>query len=85
MLAALLSAKETARLLGLASQTPAKMRLQGSGPRYVKLGRRVFYDPADLSEWLEANKRRSTSERCGEQIKVDDPATRRSVRHRTAR
>jgi predicted DNA-binding transcriptional regulator AlpA len=62
MLAPLLSTEQAATLLGLARQTLAIMRVHGRGPRYVKLGRRVFYDPADLSAWIEANKRRHTSE-----------------------
>jgi len=29
----------------------------GRGPRYVVIGGRAWYDPADIVEWLEANKR----------------------------
>jgi predicted DNA-binding transcriptional regulator AlpA len=80
MLAALLSASEAAKLLRLASQTLAKKRVEGTGPRYVKLGRRVFYDPADLSEWIEANKRHNTSERGGGQSVLDGPVMARRSR-----
>ncbi len=37
----------------------------GGGPAFVKLGARVSYDPADLDAWVEANKRRSTSDQRG--------------------
>lgn len=30
------------------------LRAQGRGPLYVKLGRHVFYRPADLEAWVEA-------------------------------
>ena len=58
----LLDTNETAKVLRLAPQTLMIMRLHGRGPRYVKLGRRVLYDPADIASWVEANKRQSTSE-----------------------
>jgi hypothetical protein len=29
---------------------------------FIKLGRRVVYDPADLDAWLAAGRRRSTSD-----------------------
>jgi predicted DNA-binding transcriptional regulator AlpA len=84
VLVALLSAKEAAKVLSLAVQTLAKMRVQGGGPRYVKLGRRVCYDPIDLSEWIELNKRRNTSE-MRQHVEADESAARRSVRNRKTR
>ncbi|ORB40942.1 helix-turn-helix transcriptional regulator [Mycobacterium persicum] len=30
-------------------------RLAGNGPRYVKLGRRVYYRASDLKEWLDTH------------------------------
>jgi predicted DNA-binding transcriptional regulator AlpA len=62
LLNALLSTVEAAKVLGLAPQTLMIMRLRGRGPRFVKLGRRVLYDPSDIALWIEANKRASTSE-----------------------
>jgi hypothetical protein len=40
----------------------AKKRCTGGGPRFCKIGRRVLYDIADLDEFAEQGKRRSTSE-----------------------
>ena len=60
----LLSVKEAAPYLGLAVGTLNKMRCSGDGPCFIKLGkRRIAYDIADLDGWLEAQKRRSTSDR----------------------
>lgn len=38
------------------------LRYRGGGPRYVKLGKSVRYDWADVREWLDEHKRSSTSE-----------------------
>jgi predicted DNA-binding transcriptional regulator AlpA len=41
-----LSVEEFAHWSGLSVSTANKMRLNGTGPRYVKFGRRVLYDPS---------------------------------------
>ena len=61
----LLNAREAALCLGLSVSTLAKLRLTGEGPRYVRLGRRVLYDPADLDAWVASRKRYSTSDAAG--------------------
>ena len=53
---------EAARFLGLSQSTLAKMRLNGNGPVYCKLGRRVVYRRADLERWLESRTARDTSD-----------------------
>lgn len=62
----MLQTPQAADYCGLSSSTFEKLRLSGGGPRYVKLGRRVVYDPADLDAWLAENRRRSTSEKPNE-------------------
>jgi len=57
-----LCARDAARLLGLSPSTLAKMRLNGTGPIYCKLGRRVVYRQADLEQWLESCTARDTSD-----------------------
>ena len=47
--------------IGLSVQTLAKMRLDGRGPRFVKLGSRVGYRRSSIESWLESNERASTS------------------------
>lgn len=39
-----------------------KLRCTGGGPVFIKRNGMVRYDPDDLDAWLEAGKRRSTSE-----------------------
>lgn len=45
---------EAAIYLGMAEQTLARMRTEGRGPRYLKVGGRVFYRLTDLDAYLEA-------------------------------
>ena len=59
----LLDTGEVAQTYGFGKSTLDKLRMTGEGPRFVKRGRRVLYDPADVNEWLEGLKRRSTSDR----------------------
>lgn len=56
-----LKTTEAAVYVGKAPSSLEKLRLTGSGPRYIKLGKTVVYDVADLDAWLNANKRTSTS------------------------
>lgn len=58
----LLDTEGAAKAVGLAVSSLEKKRLSGAGPRFVKLGRAVRYDPADLRAWVDANRRTSTSE-----------------------
>jgi predicted DNA-binding transcriptional regulator AlpA len=54
---------DAAAYCGSSASTFAKLRLNRGGPVYVKLGKRVVYDPADLDRWLAAHRRASISER----------------------
>ena len=48
--------------LGLSSRTLEKHRTYGTGPVYRKLGGRVVYDLADLTQWADSGLRASTSD-----------------------
>ena len=64
-----LNSEEAARILRLSARTLERMRVEGSGPKYLKAGRgtraRVLYRPADLDQWLESRTFSSTSEYIG--------------------
>jgi hypothetical protein len=49
----LLPEDAAARDLKVKKQTMAAWRNRGQGPRYLKVGRLVFYRPSHLREWLE--------------------------------
>lgn len=52
--AARLDSQQAAAWLGLSKSTLDKMRCDGRGPRYLRVGGRCFYRPADLNAYLEA-------------------------------
>ena len=62
----LLSSVQTAQLLGVKPQTLRLWRLQGKGPRYIRLGdspkAKVGYSESDILDWLNARRFSSTSE-----------------------
>jgi predicted DNA-binding transcriptional regulator AlpA len=58
----LLSQADLSRLLGLSQRTLERMRLQGNGPRYCKLGGSVRYREEDLAAWINSRVVNSTSE-----------------------
>ena len=67
----LLRPKVVAESLNLKPQRLARLRLEGGGPVFVKIGRSVYYDPQDVEAFLDGSRRRSTS---------DDGKTVRSVK-----
>ena len=58
----LLTEKDAASMLGLASVTLRRWRWAGQGPRFRKIGGAVRYHPDDLTAFIEAAGRNSTSQ-----------------------
>lgn len=62
----LMTSNTLATYLGIAPQTIRRWRLEGRGPKYLRLGdslkARVAYRPSDVDEWLENRDFHSTSE-----------------------
>ena len=58
----LLSHLESASFLRLAPRTLARHRADGTGPVFIRLGRRILYHPDDLRAWAQQHRYRSTSE-----------------------
>jgi excisionase family DNA binding protein len=58
----LLTQAEAARFLRLSERTLERLRVSGGGPKYVKIGRRVFYRQQDLEAWVADHLVGSTSE-----------------------
>jgi predicted DNA-binding transcriptional regulator AlpA len=57
-----LNSPEAAEYLGISVSTLSKRRVDGDGPKYLKLGRRVVYDTRDLDGWLDTRRRASTAD-----------------------
>lgn len=53
---------ELAKLTRTAVQTWRKKRLQGTGPTYHKIGRRVLYKRTDVDAWIDERARTSTAD-----------------------
>ena len=70
----LLTTKEAARYLRVSPRTLERYRVTGQGPRYLKIGRLVFYRKSDLDAWLAERERRSTSDP-GPRTEGADPAS----------
>ena len=63
----LLIAPEAAHILRISISTLDRMRMDGSGPAFIRVGSgkkrcRIVYRRADLESFLLANRRQSTSE-----------------------
>lgn len=61
-----LTTVEAADFVRLSPRTLERLRVQGTGPRFIKAGKgkraRVLYRAADLQDWLNATVYQSTSE-----------------------
>lgn len=66
-----LNTRAAAAYSGLARSTLEKLRVFGGGPDYIKIGRRVVYDLADLEQWLANHRRKSTSDNRDRQCHAD--------------
>lgn len=56
MLEPLLSIEEVAEYLGVAVTTIYDWRVEGKGPRAVRVGRHLRFTHADLAAWVEAHR-----------------------------
>jgi len=72
-----LNSPEAAEYPGISVSTLSKRRVDGDGPKYPKLGRRVVYDTRDLDGWLDTRRRASTAD--------VDPARLMDAAHADAR
>jgi len=57
----LIHASEAGSYLGLATQTLARWRHEKIGPKYLKLGRRVYYRAGDLRVWIKSRVRETAA------------------------
>ena len=58
----LLDEQEAAPYVGVRRKTLANWRVEGVGPKFLRVGGRVRYHPRDISEWLDGRRVQSTSE-----------------------
>jgi len=58
----LLTQSECAELLRLSERTLERLRVTGSGPKFLRIRHSVRYRPSDVEQWLALRIVRSTSE-----------------------
>ena len=58
----LLTTNEAAKYVRLSPRTLERYRVTGEGPRFLKIGRLVFYLQTALDDWLKTKARKSTSD-----------------------
>ena len=63
----LLTQREASQFLQVNVRTLERWRVDGSGPRFVKLGRHVRYERAALTEHVKRNSRTFTGDKAGGQ------------------
>jgi len=61
----LLHPAQVAKLLGVSLSWLAKSRLNGTGPRFIKIGRAVRYAMSAVRQYILSRQRTSTSEQQG--------------------
>ena len=76
---------EAAEYLGISVSTLSKRRVDGDGPKYLKLGRRVVYDTRDLDDWLNSPVERRRPTLATRHCRREDGPETRNSRHPTAR
>lgn len=57
-----LNTKRAAHYVGLSESLLEKRRCNGDGPIYSQIGKAVRYLISDLDAWMQANRRKSTSD-----------------------
>lgn len=58
----LMTQREAAALLQLSARTLERLRVSGTGPRYLRLGRTIRYHPTHIEAWIASRTVASTSE-----------------------
>lgn len=57
-----LSTRQASERYGLSESWLTKLRVFGTGPEHLKVGRRVLYERSMFEDWLNQHRRTSTSE-----------------------
>jgi hypothetical protein len=57
-----LDGRNASAYLGVSEKSLAIMRCQGTGPEFIKLGKRCFYQRETLDAWIQSRRAKSTSD-----------------------
>ncbi len=59
----LLTTESTSKAANVSESYLNKARLNGDGPNFIKIGRAVRYEPAEIERWLASKRKISTSQK----------------------
>lgn len=59
----LIPSNDIATQLGITPNQLSKLRMDGTGPAFIKVGRRVMYHPDDVAQWIQDSRRTSTNDK----------------------
>lgn len=57
--------KEYCEFMDITHGAAAQQRYKGTGPKFIRVGSRIYYDPIDVFAYLDANKLQRTDDRPG--------------------
>ncbi len=81
----LLLTEDFAAVLKESPRSVERMRSEGTGPPFIKVGRRVLYRPSDVDAWLRQNTFSSTADAKAAKEHEPAEAVRRYRERRAAR
>ena len=80
-----LTSNQTAKIIGIKSQTLRVWRMSGKGPRFHRYGERysrAYYDPDEVQRWLDKHTFAHTSEETVNQLTQNqDDSKRKEKEH----
>ena len=80
----LLSTDDLAEVLQESPRSVERKRSEGTGPEFIKAGRRVLYRPSAVEDWIQRNTFTSTAEaRAAKNAEAAEIARRYEERQRT--
>lgn len=59
------TSKEYCEFMDITPGAAAQQRYKGTGPKFIRVGSRIYYDPVDVFAYLDANKLQRTDDRPG--------------------
>lgn len=60
--APLMDSTPVSKWLDISPNALAKMRMDGTGPAFIKIGSRIKYHPDDVAEWIASNRHTTTDD-----------------------
>ncbi|WP_237479253.1 helix-turn-helix transcriptional regulator [Lichenibacterium dinghuense] len=60
-----LTPDQAAESIGIGPSTLNKMHMDGDGPEFLKIGKKVWYEPEAITRWIETRRRSQATPKMG--------------------